>query len=55
MNEKLLKEYEDFKATLNTEDPFDQALLLDTMLFMAEIEHDHQVKSRKSINNEIEE
>lgn len=55
MNEKLLKEYEDFKASLNTEDAFEQALLLDTMLFMAEVEQERQVKLRKSIKNQIEE
>lgn len=55
MNKQLAKEFEEFKATLNTEDAFEQALLLDTMLFMAEIEHDRQVKLRKSIKNQIEE
>lgn len=38
----------EFRETLNLEDKFDQALLLDTMLFVAQLE---QSKKKKGNNN----
>lgn len=38
----------EFRETLNLEDKFDQALLLDTMLFVAQLE---QSKKKKKGNN----
>lgn len=47
-----MKDYiEEFKKQLNLEDKFDQALLLDMMLFDALLEQDKKRKAKRSKSN----
>ena len=47
-----MKDYlKEFKEQLNLDDKFDQALLLDTMLFMAQLELNQKKKKKKDNNS----